>query len=102
MGKQPVLQDWLYRDVGERMFGWVKHGATIEIAADLAGVSESRLASWFELAARFPNSPMAALIRDLQEAAHVTGNGHSSTGSIVGGGHGRKDDQPSLISWRDL
>jgi|SRR5271165_2767481 len=96
--------EWVYGLVGEEMLGWVRHGATIEIAAGLCGVSESRLNHWLELAARFPDSPMGELIRDLRAAAARNGNGHhSSTGNIHGGGHGRPDDQgPRLLSWRDL
>jgi hypothetical protein len=94
--------EWVYGEIGEQMLGWVRCGATIEIAASLCGVSEPQLDYWFVLALRFPSSPMAELIRDLREAAHLTGNGHSTTGSILGGGHGRKDDKPALLSWRDL
>jgi hypothetical protein len=102
MGKQHCT-DWLYKEVGEQMLSWVRHGASLEIAAELVNVSESRLNSWFQLAVRFPTSPMGQLIRDLREAAHVAGNGHhSTTGNITGLGHGRRDDGPTLLHWQDL
>ena len=79
------------------MLGWVKHGATIEIAASICGISESRLNDWYRLAQQKPESPLGVLMRDLEQLAKVARNGHSSTGSIVGGGHGRGDALISLV-----
>ncbi len=56
------------------MLGWVKHGATIEIAASICGISESRLNDWYRLAQHKPESPLGVLMRDLEQLAKVAGN----------------------------
>jgi hypothetical protein len=81
--------EWLFGETGERMLDWIRLGATIGIAADMEGISESRLNYWYELSLRFPQSPMAELIAELRAAEAETTNGHSTTGNIVGKGHWR-------------
>jgi hypothetical protein len=80
--------EWLHQRTGEEMKRWVELGASLHVAAELAGLSESRFAEWRRLARERPDTPMGELITELQslEAASRNGDGHyvSPTRNIVG------------------
>jgi hypothetical protein len=90
--------EWLYGQVGEELKRWVELGATIWNACDMVGISESKFHYWTQLAQRYPDSPMAQLIKELRAAEAVATNGHSTTGNIVGLGHGRVGTAKFLLN----
>jgi hypothetical protein len=88
---------------------WIDLGASIQVAADLAGITESQLCRWERLAENHPSGPIAKLISELHQAETQAGttygfNGNgahdSTTGNIAGGPNGQRAAQ-LLSKWDD-